>query len=83
MQKWTRDRVPLYWAMTRFNMSLASEALFKATGDRAHLDAALAAARDAVEVYAQAEAPYYLDGATRQLADIEALVARHSGSRSG
>ena len=47
LQEWTRERVPLDWAMTQNNLGLALQRLGKRESGTARLEAAVAAYRDA------------------------------------
>jgi hypothetical protein len=69
----TRERVPLAWAGTRFNMALVHLALFEKAGDRTELDLARAAAAEALEVFTEAGAEFYIAEATRLRDHLAAL----------
>ena len=65
LEEWTCERVPLDWAMARFNIALVFETLFAKTKERNQLDQAIEAVDEALQVYREAQADYYLDSATR------------------
>jgi hypothetical protein len=67
----TLERVPFDWAQTRENMAMALKALFEKTGNgEYHMDA-LKAIKDALEVYSEAGAEFYIEKAERLLAYLE------------
>jgi hypothetical protein len=72
LREWTRERVPLQWAMVQGNLADLERAFFDKTGDAAHLDAAEGYVRAAREVFEEAGATQYLGMADRQLAQIAA-----------
>jgi hypothetical protein len=59
-----QPRVPLDWTMTTENLALAEEARGDRTGDAARWRAALGHAEAAMEVYQEAGAAFYMEGAT-------------------
>ena len=74
LQERTRDRVPFLWAQTRENMALAHRAIFERTGDPADLDAARRAVAQALEIYEEAGAGFYIEKATRLREDLDQLA---------
>ena len=78
LQERTRERVPLDWAATQFNLALAELALaqHEATTDPGpHLHRALAHVTAALEVYDPAQSPYNYDNAVRLRDQIAAALA--------
>ena len=73
----TRDRVPLDWAGTQYNLALTYLTLFENTAQAAHLDQAQDLLRAAAAEFAAAGASHYADMAARLLAKIDA--ARSAG----
>ena len=65
-----RDRVPLDWANTQYNLSLVELALFDKTQDPTHLEQAEAHVQAAREVFVEANTPHYIALADDQLAQI-------------
>jgi hypothetical protein len=72
----TRERVPLDWAITQYNLALVYRALFDKDQQRRHLNDALAAADGALEEFRKANATFYIDEAERDRAEILALKGR-------
>ena len=72
--EWTRERVPLDWAATHFNISKLETAYFDKTDDTAHLDATERTLAMAREVFEEAGATQYLAIADQQQSKI---AARH------
>ncbi len=77
LEERTRDRVPLDWAMTQNNLGNALQALGKREADTTRLEKAVAAYRAALEVFQSAGAEFYIQVATDNLAQTEALIAAH------
>ena len=73
----TRDRVPLDWAMTQYNLALTYLTLFEKTAQAAHLDRAQDLLRAAAAEFAAAGASHYADMAAGLQAKIDA--ARSAG----
>jgi len=78
----TRERVPLNWAMTQNNLGIALKALGERESGTARLEEAAAAYREAVEVFAHAEAAYYLEIVRQNLKRVETLIASRRSARS-
>ena len=73
----TRDRVPLDWAMTQYNLALTYLTMFEKTAQAAHLDRAQDLLRTAAAEFAAAGASHYVDAVARLQAKIDA--ARSAG----
>ena len=81
LEEWTRDRVPLDWAMTQNNLGNALQTLGEREGGTARLEQAVAAYRAALEEYTRDRVP--LDWAMTQNnlgAALGALGERESGT---
>jgi hypothetical protein len=59
LEEWTRERVPLQWAMTQNNLGLALTRLGERTHDRAKLEEARNAVNAASDVFMQAGQEHY------------------------
>jgi hypothetical protein len=68
--------VPLDWAFSRHTLANALAVLAERTGDRARTTEALAAMRDAAQVYRESGNSYWLPVAEREIRKIEAGLAR-------
>jgi hypothetical protein len=73
----TRDRVPLDWAMTQYNLALTYLTMFEKTAQAAHLDRAQDLLSAAAAEFAAAGASHYVDAVARLQAKIDA--ARWAG----
>ena len=73
----TRDRVPLDWAMTQYNLALTYLTMFEKTAQAAHLDRAQDLLRTAAAEFAAAGASHYVDAVAHLQAKIDA--ARSAG----
>lgn len=73
----TRDRVPLDWAMTQYNLALTYLTMFEKTAQAAHLDRAQDLLRAAAAEFAAAGASHYVDAVAHLQAKIDA--ARSTG----
>lgn len=74
--EYTRDRVPLDWARTQYNLSLTFRALAEKQSDPASARQAVDALEAALAVFTGANATYYVDLATQNLARARDLLAR-------
>jgi tetratricopeptide (TPR) repeat protein len=72
----TRERVPLDWATTQFNLALVYSALFDKTRKRQYLDDALKVVVGALEEYRMANAAFYIDKAERLRGEILAAKGK-------
>ena len=77
LKEYTRDRVPLDWAMTQYNWAKTELTLFEKTAQAAHLDRAQDLLRAAAAEFAAAGASHYVDVAEGLQAKIDA--ARSAG----
>ena len=75
MSRDTRDRVPLDWAGSRFNLANALALLAERSGDRGTLEEAIACMRDAAAVYREGNVTYWLPVAERRVGEMEAALA--------
>jgi tetratricopeptide (TPR) repeat protein len=73
LKEYTRERVPLQWAMTQNNLGNALTRLGERESGTARLEQAVEAYHAALEVLGPAAASYYV--AQRNLARAEALLA--------
>jgi tetratricopeptide (TPR) repeat protein len=80
LKELTRERIPLEWAETQRNIALVYQALFDKDHQPRHLDDALEAADQALEEFRKADAPFYIEKAERQRAQI---LAARAGASSG
>jgi tetratricopeptide (TPR) repeat protein len=81
LKEWTRERVPLQWAMTEMNLGLALEALGERESGTARLEEAVAAYRAALEERTRERVP--LDWAATQMnlgVALQRLGERESGT---
>jgi tetratricopeptide (TPR) repeat protein len=76
LEEYSRERVPLQWALTQENLGLALQALGEKELSTDRMDQAIAAFRTALEVFEQAGASYNIEKARRNLALAEAALAR-------
>jgi len=74
LKEYTRDRVPLDWAMTQNNLGSALERLGVRESGTARLEEAVAAYREALTVYQAAEADHYVAGVRENLQRAELLL---------
>jgi len=81
LQERTRERVPLQWAMTQYNLGNALQTLGERERGTARLDEAVEAYRAALEVFKDASADHYQTMARDNLAKAEALLATRGGKR--
>ena len=87
LKEWTRERVPLDWAMTQNNLGTALQALGERESGTARLEEAVAAYRDALKERTRERVP--LDWAMTQnnlgnaLSDARRARERHGASRGG
>jgi exonuclease VII small subunit len=75
LKEYTRERVPLHWAMTQNNLGGALRTLGERESGTARLEEAIAAYRAAIKVLHQCEATYYHETTQENLAEAEAEVA--------
>ena len=75
LQEWTRERVPLGWAMAQNNLGNALRSLGERESGTARLEEAVAVYRDALAVFEPAGADHYVGVARANLAQAEALLA--------
>jgi tetratricopeptide (TPR) repeat protein len=81
LQEWTRERVPLQWAMTQMNLGNALRTLGERESGTARLEQAVDAFRAALQEVTRERVP--LDWATTQTnlgAALRALGGRESGT---
>jgi hypothetical protein len=76
LEERTRERVPLNWATTQYNLGIALRALGKQEGDTKLLEKALAAHRAALSTYEASGASHDAEDARRNLALSEAALER-------
>ena len=80
--EWTRDKVPLRWAVTQNNLGAALRVLGEreAETDKAKGCATLKTARDhyaaALEEFQRAGASYYVEGTQDNVARLDGIIAR-------
>jgi hypothetical protein len=74
LKEWTRERVPLDWAMTQNNLGTALSALGGRESGTAHLEEAVVAYEAALEIFEQAEASYYVEVTKSNLAHAQDLL---------
>jgi tetratricopeptide (TPR) repeat protein len=82
LKEYTRERVPLDWAMTQNNLGATLRALGARESGTARLEEAVAAFRDAIKVVEHSGASHYLAVAQRNLASAEAEIASRQTNRS-
>jgi len=75
LQEYTRERVPLDWAMTQNNLGNALSSLGERESGTARLEEAVAAYRDALAVLEPAGADHYIAIARANLVRVETLLA--------
>jgi hypothetical protein len=75
LTEYTRERVPLDWAMTKNNLGNALSTLGARESDTAHLEEAVAAFRDALTEFTPENSAYYQQVAQLNLARAEQLLA--------
>jgi tetratricopeptide (TPR) repeat protein len=83
LQEYTRERVPLDWAMTQNNLGNALGTLGQRESGTARLQEAAATYRAALSVFEPAEASYYVGDARQNLDQVEALVKARGGVPGG
>ena len=74
----TRDRGPLDWAATQYNLANVLATLSERTKDRTRMTEAIASMRNAAEVYRQGNVTYWLPIAEQRIAAMEATLAKMS-----
>ena len=74
LEEYSRERVPLDWAMTQNNLGNALGALGERESGTARLKEAVAAFRAALEVYEAAGADYFVNLVTANLKTAEAAL---------
>jgi hypothetical protein len=79
LKEWTRERVPLNWAMTQNNLGNALRTLGEREAGTARLEEAVAAYRAALNVFEAAKATYYISGTQNNLEQAQALLERRRG----
>jgi len=67
----TKERVPFQWALTQENLAIMKLSFFEKTGDAAYLDQATVHAKDAREVYVEAQADFYMEKIAGLITDIQ------------
>ena len=80
--EYTRERVPLDWAMTQNNLGNALQTLGARESGTARLEEAVTAFRAAIEVFEPSGASHYLEIARRNLARTQAEIASRQASGS-
>ena len=81
LKEWTRERVPLEWAMTQMNLGTALPTLGERESGTGKLEEAVAAYREALKEWTRERVP--LDWATTQMnlgAALQTLGERESGT---
>ena len=78
LKEYTRERVPLQWAITQNNLAGVFEALFDRTGKRSLLNDALEHLERAISVFSEAEASHYFSVAGRIKAHILEKLAKRT-----
>ena len=82
LKEWTRERVPLQWAMTQNNLGTALATLGERESGTARLEEAVAAYREALKEWTRERVP--LQWAMTQIQSRHcALGARGAGERDG
>ncbi len=79
MEDRTRERLPLDWAATQYNLANTLAILAARTNDPARAAEALDCMRGAVAVYRQAGNSYWLPIAERRASEIEAQLRQSRG----
>jgi tetratricopeptide (TPR) repeat protein len=78
---WTRDKVPLGWAMTQNNLGNALSTLGERESGTAHLEEAVAAHRETLTEWTREREPLQWAGAQNNLGNaLQTLGARESGT---
>ena len=74
LEEWTRERVPLRWAMTQDNLGNALQALGARESGTARLEEAVAAYRAALAVFETSDVAHYTEVTKSNLATIEGML---------
>jgi tetratricopeptide (TPR) repeat protein len=75
----TRERVPLDWAATQYNLGVALQTLGERESGTVHLEEAVAAFQKALSVFEVANVPPYIEGTRRNLQKAtQVLAARNA-----
>jgi len=75
LEEWTRERVPLAWAMTQNNLGIALQLLGERESGSARLQEAVGAFRAALEVLEIVQADHYLELVKGNCVKAESLIA--------
>ncbi len=76
LQEWTRDRVPLDWAGSRYNLGNALAFLAERTDDRARIVEAIDCMRDAAQVFREGGNTHWLPFAERRITELQAVLSK-------
>ncbi len=74
LEEFTRERVPLQWAMTQNNLGTALSTLGQRESGTARLEEAVAAYRDALEEWTRERVPLQWATTQNNLNEVEALL---------
>jgi hypothetical protein len=74
LKEWTRDRVPLDWAMAQNNLGSALLTVGEREPGTSRLAEATTAFLAVLDVFEEAAATHYMEGTRRNLAREEALI---------
>ena len=83
LQEQTRERVPLRWATTQNKLGAVLTTLGQRESGTARLQEAVAAHEGALDVFAAAQAAYYVSGARENLERAQVMLAQRQGSSEG
>jgi hypothetical protein len=82
LQEFTREQVPLQWAMIQHNLASVYRALFDKDHQPHHLDEALEAADGALEEFRKANATFYIEKAESQRGKILAMKGNQTAAKN-
>jgi exonuclease VII small subunit len=78
LEEYTRERVPLDWALIQNNLGTALQTLGARESGTARLEEAIAAYRNAYDLYREAGYTQYNDDLEEAIAAVEQLIAERS-----
>ncbi|MEK6570481.1 MAG: hypothetical protein AABZ61_03865, partial [Bacteroidota bacterium] len=81
LKEYTREKVPLQWAMTQNNLGAALQTLGERESGTGYLDQAVVAYREALKVFTPENASYYYEQSKQNLLQTERLLESRKTGR--
>lgn len=82
LKEWTRERVPLDWAMTQYNLGTAQQTLGERESDTERLEQAVQAYVNALEIVTEKSVPAYWQVIQRNFQEAQSLIEKRKKAAS-